>query len=100
MTEPLLPQSETPMIPLDTVTRGFNPHAVPATQSTEPRLTQLKQQNPNNPQPETPFAPQNFPLTTPPDPLQTAIHQTPEAPKKRNRSSKKPNPGKNERKMK
>jgi hypothetical protein len=29
MTEPLLPQSETPMTPLDTVTSGFNPHAVP-----------------------------------------------------------------------
>ena len=32
MTEPLLPQSETPMTPLDTVTHGFNPHAVPAIQ--------------------------------------------------------------------
>jgi hypothetical protein len=32
MTEPLLPQSETPMIPLDTVTYGFNPHAVPTTE--------------------------------------------------------------------
>jgi hypothetical protein len=31
MTEPLFPQSETPMTPLDTVTRGFNPHAVPTT---------------------------------------------------------------------
>ena len=30
MTEPQLHQSETPMTPLDTVTRGFNPHAAPA----------------------------------------------------------------------
>ena len=33
MIEPLLPQSETPMTPLDTVTRGFNPHAVPTRQT-------------------------------------------------------------------
>ena len=33
MTEPLLPQSETPMTPLDTATRGFNPHAVPTCQT-------------------------------------------------------------------
>jgi len=29
MTEPLLAQLETPMTPLDTMTHGFNPHAVP-----------------------------------------------------------------------
>jgi len=44
MTEPLLHQSETPMTPLDTVTRGFNPHAVPTTMtepSPEPPPSQL-----------------------------------------------------------
>jgi hypothetical protein len=46
MTEPVLPQSETPMTPLDTVTSGFNPHAVPSTETsplmTEPLLPQLE----------------------------------------------------------
>jgi len=33
MTEPVLPQSETPMTPLDSVTREFNPHAAPTTET-------------------------------------------------------------------
>ena len=36
MIEPLLPQSETPMTPLDTVTRGFNPHAGPTEDQSQP----------------------------------------------------------------
>ena len=39
MTESLLPQSETPMTLLDSVTRGFNPHAAPTT-STPDNLNQ------------------------------------------------------------
>ncbi len=41
MTEPLLPQSETPMTPLNIVTRGFNPHAVPSLTEVPPTQSLL-----------------------------------------------------------
>ena len=54
MTEPLLPQSETPMTPLDTMTRGFNPHAVPTTET-------LSEPNPPSPQLMAPVTPPPIP---------------------------------------
>jgi hypothetical protein len=42
MTEPLLPQLEIPMSPLDTVTHGFNPHAVPTLESLPQELVTLE----------------------------------------------------------
>ena len=54
MTEPLLPQSETPMIPLDTVTRGFNPHAGP---TMETPTEDQSQPTPPSPQLMTPITP-------------------------------------------
>jgi hypothetical protein len=56
MTEPLLPQSEIPMIPLDTVTRGFNPHAVPTMEpSSEPPPHEFKTLAPELVTPMTPL---------------------------------------------
>ena len=60
MTEPLLHQSETPMTPLDTVTRGFNPHAV---LTMETPTEDQSQPTPPSPQLMTP----TIPLLTPPD---------------------------------
>jgi hypothetical protein len=102
MTEPVLPQSETPMTPLDTVTSGFNPHAVPTASEfppTHPSIPTdiIEEAEPLLPQSVTFMIP---PITSP-DPSQTAVYQPPDshkAPKKRNRSSKKPNPHKDQRK--
>ena len=54
MIEPLLPQSETPMTPLDTVTSGFNPHAGPTTIETSsiPTMETLAQDRTNITKPD------------------------------------------------
>jgi len=81
ITEPVLPQSETPMTPLDTVTSGFNPHAVPKPPS-EPTTQELEISTPTLmtesllPQLMTHMAP----LTTPPDQTQPVVYQPRERP--------------------